>query len=74
MTATVKLPPFAANYNTSLVNTFVQCWNKYGQTKKEIQAIELDRSYKKMDKENVEEAIQAETTDMNSILLLADRF
>lgn len=36
-------------------------------------SIEL-ADYKKMDKENVEEAIKAESTDMNSILLLADRF
>lgn len=73
VTASVKLPPFAANPVTGGVDTFAKCWNKYGQTKYASISIVLD-DYKKMSKENVEEAIKAESTDMNSILLLADRF
>jgi len=48
VTQIVKLPPFAADFDSDKVTVYAQCWNKFGQTRVETKTITLDNSKMKM--------------------------
>lgn len=53
---------------------YVKCWDRNGGFKTYRDTVELDGSNIKIDKADVDQALKETTLDVNSILLLADRF
>ena len=56
------------------MEVFCQCWNKYGYSKTLTKTVQMDNTKIKVTNALVEIIMERETTDVNSILLLADIF
>jgi len=56
------------------VTVYVKCWDRNGGFKTYRETVELDSKSIKIDKEDVEKALRETDLDVNSILLLANRF
>lgn len=75
MTLTTAFPPNTpSNLEDEIMVVYAQCWNQYGQAKILKEVITLDNSQIEINDALVQDLLEAETYDLNSILLVADAF